>query len=208
VKKLFYRIGEACKQLDIQPYVLRYWETEFPVLSPKKSKAGQRVYSEEELRLILRIKQLLYEEGYTIAGAKKKLEAELAADTLPELGDALAEPPAAPPVRDRAAGAGRPAVASVSAAGGPGAVGVEDASDTAAGGADPAAGSLGPVATEPSLAEGSATTAIAGPTRVAPEAAAPAPALDRVSAEQVETLRAGVREALAQTRGILALLGD
>ena len=77
-RKLFYRIGEACKQLDIQPYVLRYWETEFPVLNPKKSKAGQRVYSEEELGLIRRIKQLLYEEGYTIAGAKKKLDAELA----------------------------------------------------------------------------------------------------------------------------------
>lgn len=76
-KKLFYRIGEACKQLDIQPYVLRYWETEFPVLSPKKSKSGQRVYSREELALIRRIKELLYEEGYTIAGAKKKLEAEL-----------------------------------------------------------------------------------------------------------------------------------
>ena len=84
-KKLFYRIGEACKQLDIQPYVLRYWETEFPVLSPRKSKAGQRVYSEEELQLILRIKQLLYEEGYTIAGAKKKLDAELAGGTLPAL---------------------------------------------------------------------------------------------------------------------------
>jgi DNA-binding transcriptional MerR regulator len=77
-KKLFYRIGEACKKLDIQPYVLRYWETEFPVLSPKKSKSGQRVYSQEELRLIERIKQLLYDEGYTIAGAKKKLDAELA----------------------------------------------------------------------------------------------------------------------------------
>jgi DNA-binding transcriptional MerR regulator len=76
-RKLFYRIGEACKQLDIQPYVLRYWETEFPVLSPKKSKSGQRVYSQEELELIRRIKELLYEEGYTIAGAKKKLEAEL-----------------------------------------------------------------------------------------------------------------------------------
>ncbi|HXT49833.1 MAG TPA: MerR family transcriptional regulator [Thermoanaerobaculia bacterium] len=84
-KKLFYRIGEACKQLDIQPYVLRYWETEFPVLSPRKSKAGQRVYSEEELQLIQRIKQLLYEEGYTIAGAKKKLEAELANGRLPAI---------------------------------------------------------------------------------------------------------------------------
>ena len=92
-KKLFYRIGEACKQLDIQPYVLRYWETEFPVLSPRKSKAGQRVYSEEELQLIQRIKQLLYEEGYTIAGAKKKLESELANGRLPALElDGDAEP--------------------------------------------------------------------------------------------------------------------
>lgn len=78
-KRLYYKIGEACKQLDIQPYVLRYWETEFPALSPNKSKSGQRVYSEKELEIIRRIKQLLYEEGYTIAGAKKKLEAELAA---------------------------------------------------------------------------------------------------------------------------------
>jgi DNA-binding transcriptional MerR regulator len=102
-KKLFYRIGEACKQLDIQPYVLRYWETEFPVLNPKKSKAGQRVYSEEELGLIRRIKQLLYEEGYTIAGAKKKLDSELAGEDgsgEPEAIDAPApapRPPAPPP---------------------------------------------------------------------------------------------------------------
>lgn len=78
-KRLYYKIGEACKQVDIQPYVLRYWETEFPALSPDKSKSGQRVYSEKELDIIRRIKQLLYEEGYTIAGAKKRLEAELAA---------------------------------------------------------------------------------------------------------------------------------
>ncbi len=79
---MFYRIGEACKKLDIQPYVLRYWETEFPVLAPRKSRSGQRVYAQEELRLIRRIKELLYEEGYTIAGAKKKLEAELSGDGL------------------------------------------------------------------------------------------------------------------------------
>jgi DNA-binding transcriptional MerR regulator len=78
-KRLYYKIGEACKALGIQPYVLRYWETEFPALSPSKSRSGQRVYSEKELEIIRRIKELLYEEGYTIAGAKKKLEAELAA---------------------------------------------------------------------------------------------------------------------------------
>ncbi|MCG8460958.1 MAG: MerR family transcriptional regulator [Holophagales bacterium] len=79
-KKLFYKIGEACKLVDIQPYVLRYWETEFPFLQPDKSKSGQRVYSDRELAIIRRIKELLYEEGYTIAGAKKKLEGELAED--------------------------------------------------------------------------------------------------------------------------------
>src|SRR5260370_38582064 len=88
-KRLYYKIGEACKALGSQPYVLRYWETEFPALSPSKSRSGQRVYSEKELEVIRRIKQLLYDEGYTIAGAKKKLEGELAAGTIGE--------PAAPP---------------------------------------------------------------------------------------------------------------
>jgi DNA-binding transcriptional MerR regulator len=76
-KQLYYKIGEACKLLDIQPYVLRYWETEFAALSPTKSRSGQRVYSETELALIRRIKELLYDEGFTIAGAKKRLEAEI-----------------------------------------------------------------------------------------------------------------------------------
>jgi len=76
-KKLYYKIGEACKLLDIQPYVLRYWETEFSSLSPSKSKSGQRTYTEEDLKVIGRIKELLYEEGFTIAGAKKRLEGEL-----------------------------------------------------------------------------------------------------------------------------------
>src|ERR1044071_152004 len=83
-KRLYYKIGEACKELGIQPYVLRYWETEFPALAPSKSRSGQRVYSEKELEIIRRIKTLLYDEGYTIAGAKKKLEAELASGTLGE----------------------------------------------------------------------------------------------------------------------------
>ena len=74
-KKLYFKIGEACKKLDIQPYVLRYWETEFSALSPDKSKSGQRVYTTKDLQVIGRIKELLYEEGFTIAGAKKKLEA-------------------------------------------------------------------------------------------------------------------------------------
>ena len=69
-----FKIGEVCKLLDIQPYVLRYWETEFVALHPAKSQSGQRVYAEAEVAVIRRIKELLYDEGYTIAGAKKKLE--------------------------------------------------------------------------------------------------------------------------------------
>jgi DNA-binding transcriptional MerR regulator len=96
-KRLYYKIGEACKALGIQPYVLRYWETEFPALSPSKSRSGQRVYSEKELEIIRRIKQLLYDEGYTIAGAKKKLEGELAAGTLGDPGGSPATAPAPAP---------------------------------------------------------------------------------------------------------------
>lgn len=90
-KRLYYKIGEACKTLGIQPYVLRYWETEFPALAPSKSRSGQRVYSEKELEIIRRIKELLYDEGYTIAGAKKKLEAELSSGTLGEPAEAAEE---------------------------------------------------------------------------------------------------------------------
>ncbi|HEY7215890.1 MAG TPA: MerR family transcriptional regulator [Thermoanaerobaculia bacterium] len=98
-KRLYYKIGEACKALGIQPYVLRYWETEFPARTPSKSRSGQRVYSEKELEIIRRIKELLYEEGYTIAGAKKKLEGELAAGALGEVKEepVTADLPLQPP---------------------------------------------------------------------------------------------------------------
>lgn len=76
--KRLYKIGEVCRVADVQPYVLRYWETEFPALAPNKSGGGQRLYTQHEIDIILRIKQLLYSEGFTIAGAKKKLEGELA----------------------------------------------------------------------------------------------------------------------------------
>jgi DNA-binding transcriptional MerR regulator len=94
-KRLYYKIGEACKTLGIQPYVLRYWETEFPALTPSKSRSGQRVYSEKELEIIRRIKELLYDEGYTIAGAKKKLEVELTSGALGEGRDEDEPTPAA-----------------------------------------------------------------------------------------------------------------
>ena len=72
-----YKIGEVCKMAEVQPYVLRYWETEFPPLAPNKSGGGQRLYTRREIDIILRIKQLLYSEGFTIAGAKKKLDVEM-----------------------------------------------------------------------------------------------------------------------------------
>src|SRR5262250_3389830 len=72
-EKLFFRIGEVCDLIKVQPHVLRYWETEFPMLSPQKNRAGQRVYRRKDVEMVLRIRDLLYEEKFTIAGAKKKL---------------------------------------------------------------------------------------------------------------------------------------
>ncbi len=74
--KLFYKIGEVCELTDTQPYVLRFWESEFPQLSPRKNRSGQRVYQRRDIETIIRIKALLYEEEYTIAGARRKLEDE------------------------------------------------------------------------------------------------------------------------------------
>lgn len=71
--KLFYRIGEVSRITGLEPYVLRYWETEFSQIKPTKSRSGQRLYQQKELDTILVIKQLLYTEGYTIAGARKRL---------------------------------------------------------------------------------------------------------------------------------------
>jgi DNA-binding transcriptional MerR regulator len=105
-KRIYYKIGEACKLLDIQPYVLRYWETEFPMLRPDKSSSGQRVYSESDLATIRRIKVLLYDEGYTIAGAKKKLDGEDLSEPMskPATAAAAAEPKAKPePKSERSA---------------------------------------------------------------------------------------------------------
>lgn len=97
-KERTYKIGDVCKLADVQPYVLRYWETEFPALAPEKSGGGQRVYTQREVDVVLRIKQLLYSEGFTIAGAKKRLEGELAAPVETSM-PAPAE--AADPVVDR-----------------------------------------------------------------------------------------------------------
>jgi DNA-binding transcriptional MerR regulator len=76
-EKLFFKIGEVCDIVGVQAHVLRYWETEFPMFSPQKNRAGQRTYRKRDVEIGLRIKELLYVELYTIAGAKKKLLAEL-----------------------------------------------------------------------------------------------------------------------------------
>jgi len=78
-EKLFFKIGEVCDIAGVQAHVLRYWETEFPMLAPQKNRAGQRTYRRRDVEMALRIKELLYDEQYTIAGAKKKLAAELRA---------------------------------------------------------------------------------------------------------------------------------
>ncbi len=72
-KKLYYKIREVCEIVGVEAHVLRFWETEFPALSPPKSKTGQRTYRPKDIELLLRIRKLLYEEGFTIAGARKRL---------------------------------------------------------------------------------------------------------------------------------------
>ncbi|RJQ16649.1 MAG: MerR family transcriptional regulator [Nitrospiraceae bacterium] len=70
--RLFYKIGEISELAELEAYVLRYWETEFPFLKPRKNKTGQRVYTRKDLEIVLQIKDLLYKEKYTIAGVRKK----------------------------------------------------------------------------------------------------------------------------------------
>lgn len=76
-EKIYFKIGEVCELVDVQAHVLRYWETEFPQLAPQKNRSGQRSYRRRDVEISLRIKELLYDELYTIAGARKKLQNEL-----------------------------------------------------------------------------------------------------------------------------------
>jgi len=71
--KLYFKIGEVSQVTGVEPYVLRYWESEFGIVNPARSKSRQRLYTRKDVELILEIKRLLYEERYTIEGAKKKL---------------------------------------------------------------------------------------------------------------------------------------
>jgi DNA-binding transcriptional MerR regulator len=89
--KLYFKIGEVSELLGVEAYVLRYWETEFPVLSPKKSGTGHRLYRRKDVELLLRIKHLLYDKRFTIEGARQSLHSE-----------ARAPKPARPPKRVQA----------------------------------------------------------------------------------------------------------
>lgn len=79
-EKKYFKIGEASKLAGLEPHVLRFWETEFKSLSPKKDSGKQRLYTKEDLQIIFDIKKLLYDESYTIAGAKKKIDEAALAD--------------------------------------------------------------------------------------------------------------------------------
>ena len=72
--KEYYSISEVCDLVGLRPHVLRYWETQFPLLNPSKNRSGNRVYQRKEIKLILFVKQLLYEEKYTVEGAKQRME--------------------------------------------------------------------------------------------------------------------------------------
>src|SRR5436305_9770043 len=84
--KLYFRIGEVSRLAGLKPYVLRFWETEFPGLGPKKSGTGHRLYRRKEVELVLEIKRLLYEKRFTIEGARKFLENRTKPDPKPPAG--------------------------------------------------------------------------------------------------------------------------
>jgi DNA-binding transcriptional MerR regulator len=99
-----YRPAEACRIAEVAPYVLRYWETEFPALSEGKDRGATKLYTARDVKIISRIRELLYDEGFTVAGAKKRLEAEILEG---RFDDGLAP---APPVAEQRKGE-RPAPA-------------------------------------------------------------------------------------------------
>lgn len=72
-EKLYYSISEVAQMTELEPYVLRFWEKEFPMLHPKKNRGGNRVYQKKDIEMVNRIKQLLYKENYTIEGARTRL---------------------------------------------------------------------------------------------------------------------------------------
>ena len=101
--KPFYKVGEVCQYTDTQPYVLRFWESEFPQLASEKNRSGQRVYRREDIDLIFRIKKLLNDEEYTIAGARRRLEAEISGQVPADQPGDRSPGPAATVVAERLA---------------------------------------------------------------------------------------------------------
>jgi DNA-binding transcriptional MerR regulator len=103
-----YKPAEACKIAEVAPYVLRYWETEFAALSEGKEKSASRLYSARDVRIIGRIRELLYDEGFTVAGAKKRLDAEIregrfdGGETAPPISEQRKSPAATTKVQPQA----------------------------------------------------------------------------------------------------------
>jgi len=90
-EKIYFKIGEVCELVGVQAHVLRYWETEFPMLSPQKNKSGQRSYRRRDVEMALKIKQLLYKEMFTIAGARKKLQLDARGGSAKATGETKTE---------------------------------------------------------------------------------------------------------------------
>jgi DNA-binding transcriptional MerR regulator len=98
--KLYFRIGEVSKLLDVEPYVVRFWETEFPGLAPKKSDTGQRLFRRKDVELLLKIKHLLYEKKFTIEGARQALSSRTKEkDPIPEVQQSLFGPDPLPEIK-------------------------------------------------------------------------------------------------------------
>jgi DNA-binding transcriptional MerR regulator len=95
--KLYFRIGDVAKLCDVPAYVLRFWETEFPQLKPNKGGTGQRLYRKRDVEMALRIKSLLYDQGYTIPGARQVFSTESKIKEAPEAAPQLAAAPAPTP---------------------------------------------------------------------------------------------------------------
>ena len=100
VKRTYYSIGEVSELAGLKPHVLRYWETQFDILSPKKNRGGSRVYRMKEIETVLLVKHLLYEKRFTIAGAKKELRKMRDGGQLIEMRRLTAEPSLLASIRD------------------------------------------------------------------------------------------------------------
>ncbi len=101
--KLYYRIGEVSEIVGVEPHVLRYWETEFRSIRPQKSRKGQRIYSRRDVDKLLKVKDLLYAHGFTIAGARKRLREGGAEPETEVVAPAVAPPVARPGAQLRTA---------------------------------------------------------------------------------------------------------